>query len=885
MTSDKKKKFYSKYFLSEISLQVFCWIGIFALILLINKIVLAESSSERHGFKSGKKPTTTYRKEDFLDEDENEDDDDLNILDTDSIKQAPRNNISVGGEKNTGPDPVRTEKGIAVGGTPVNNNSKNNFESIYIDDDTAEGNQDNIITDFNFPDADIVDLAKTLGKLTGKNFILEKDVKGRISIISNSPVTVPEAWKAFLTALDVNGFAIIPSGKYLRIARQRDARDKQLKTYTGEKTPNTDSLITRIFTLKYINAEEVARTFRNFMPPNSRIIAYEQSNKVIVTDTGSNIIKLAKMLEILDIEDYDATIEVLPIKYASATEISKLVDTLIPGTSSMGVPGMPPTGGSSRFGSGKFSGRRTKEGGVIDTIIPDERTNTLIIHANAKGIAQVQELIAKLDQKFPSLAGGKVHVIYLQFADAEQISNTLNNISSNNSGRPPSGLPSTGSSGIGTNPISGSLFEGSIKVSPDKSTNALVVTASATDFATVKHVVNKLDIPRDQVYAEVTILEAQVDFNHSSSVNLAAPGSMLGSITNATDLTGLLQGNPFSSNGIVLGGGGGSPTNITINGQSYAVPGVAGLIKAIQGNTSTNILATPQIIALDNTEATFDSTEKLPVPQQNFVQGVGAQQTFTKESVSLTITLKPQINKITNFVKLDISAKQADIHNTSVPQSLQGSAFGTQERSAKTSVVIGDGDTVIMGGLMRNKTIEGKTKIPILGDIPILGWLFKSSSVQTTKNNLLIIITIKIIRQYQKIRDILDKKLKERDNFIEKNLGKDDPFQIYRDQMSKDLPDIEKLLQQRNTPAAAEDSKTPLVSTPGATSAPTTDAAPAVMTPPPLVPVGDAVIIQPQQPIPISTSTSITAPPEQPAVMEATPLPLTPENTNESQPH
>ena len=284
-----------------------------------------------------------------------------------------------------------------------------------------------MVTDFNFPDADILDIAKTLGKLTGKNFILDKDVKGRITIISNSPITVGDAWKAFLTALDINGFALIPSGRYIRIARQRDARDKQLKTYTGDFSPDTDALITRVFPLKYIQAEEVARTFRSFMPANSRIIPYEQTNTVIVTDTGSNISKLAKMLEILDVEGYDAGIEVIPVKFASATELSKLIDALIPGTGGAPLPGGAP---ASAAGGARPSARRTKEGGLINTIIADERTNTMIVHANTKGADQIRELVAKLDQKLPSqVGGGKIHVVYLQFADSEQIANTLNNIS------------------------------------------------------------------------------------------------------------------------------------------------------------------------------------------------------------------------------------------------------------------------------------------------------------------------------------------------------------------------------------------------------------------------------------------------------------------------
>jgi general secretion pathway protein D len=225
----------------------------------------------------------------------------------------------------------------SMGGGPSNGViSQNNIASLNINSETGEGSKE-MVTDFNFPDADIMDIARTLGKLTGKNFIYDKDVKGRISLISNSPITVGDAWRAFLTSLDMSGFALIPSGKYLRIARNRDARDKQLQTYAGSFSPNTDALITRIFSLKYITADEVARTFRSFMPANSRIMSYDQTNTVIVTDTGANIGKLSKMLEILDVEGYDAGIEVIQVKFASAVELAKLVDQLLPGNPAGGT--------------------------------------------------------------------------------------------------------------------------------------------------------------------------------------------------------------------------------------------------------------------------------------------------------------------------------------------------------------------------------------------------------------------------------------------------------------------------------------------------------------------------------------------------------------------
>jgi general secretion pathway protein D len=679
--------------------------------------------------------------------------------------------------------------GVSLGGNSSSSGiiSKKNVASIQLDAETGEGGRE-LVSDFNFPDADIMDIAKTLGRLTGKNFIFDKDVKGRISVISNSPITVGDAWKAFLTALDMNGFALIPSGKYIRIARQRDARDKQLKTYTGDYSPDTDALITRVFPLKYIDAEEVARTFRSFMPANSRIIPYEQTNTVIVTDTGSNIAKLNKMLEILDVEGYDAGIEVIPVKYASAAELSKLIDTLIPGTGGSPVGGA----GTPRFGGGGmgrgFSARRTKEGGIINTIIADERTNTLIVHANSKGAGQVRALVNKLDQKQPAqVGGGKVHVYYLQFADAEQIANTLNTLSQSTSR---AASPVVGG-GTGVNPTSQNIFEGSVKVSPDKSTNSLVINASPADYGTVRRVIERLDIPRDQVYVEVVVMEIAMTKRFEFSANVASPVSGLASMPNG-DLLNFVQ-NPLSTTGAVLGFKSGGSQTINVGGKDYTVSNIQGLIRAIQTESKSNVLATPQIIALDNTEATFDQTEKIPVPSSTAVQGAGVSTSFTKEPVPLSIKIKPQINKMSNFVKLDVEAKISSIQNDSVPAALTQQTFGSLERSAKSSVFIGDSDTMVLGGLIRDATSVAINKIPLLGDIPILGWLFSSRTSTVQKTNLLIFLTPRIVRQYEKVRAILDRKLKERDDFIERQFGGQDPSRADRDDLIRNLPDVKEL--------------------------------------------------------------------------------------------
>jgi len=738
----------------------------------------------------------------YFDDDDNEDDPQLGSTKTSTAPGTAGN--SSASNSPTGNPVSMGKQGVSVGGgTAGGVISHGQIDTVRIDDETGDGSKE-MVTDFNFPDADIMDIAKTLGKLTGKNFIFDKDVKGRVSIVSNSPISVGDAWRAFLTALDMNNFALIPSGKYIRIARQRDARDKQLRTYTGETSPDTDALITRVFSLKYINAEEVTRTFRPLVPPNSRILSYEQTNTVIVTDTGANIAKLAKMLELLDVEGYDAGIEVIPVRYASATELSKLIDGLLPGTAA----GTTPPGGA-RFGGaagGKFTSRRTKEGGIINTIISDERTNTLIVHANTKGADQVRELVNKLDQRVPAqTGGGKVHVVYLQFADADKISATLNNLSQSTPNRPagPAG-------GTGANPVSSSLFEGQIKIAPDTPTNSLVITASPTDFGTVQRVINLLDIPRDEVFVEVVIMEIALNREFDFSANLISPGSTppLGFTTNS-DLYDFIQ-NPLASKGAILGFGAGGNTTLTVGGKSVTVSNVQGLIKFIQTNSNANILATPQVIALDNTEANFESAEKIPVLQSTAVQGVVSNSTGT-QSVSLSIKIKPQINKIANFVKLDLTAKLADVSGRAPPAQVQGLAFATIERTAQTSVVVADSDTVVIGGLARDNITELTSKIPILGDIPLLGWLFKAKNVKTEKTNLLIFMTPHIVKQYEKVRAILDKKLQERDQFIEANEGGEDPHRVHRDDIIRSLPDINEIKNQKmQTTVTVDEDAAPL---------------------------------------------------------------------------
>ncbi|MCO4755356.1 MAG: hypothetical protein KC478_12815, partial [Bacteriovoracaceae bacterium] len=393
------------------------------------------------------------------------------------------------------------------------------------------------------------------------------------------------------------------------------------------------------------------------------------------------------------------------------------------------------------------------KGSNISKIIAEPRTNSIIAMANAEGARQLRDLIDKLDVKLVSQSSGRIHVHYLNYGNAEELSKTLNQLVS---GATPS---ASGSAASRSRLIRGrassnddSLFSDEVKVTADKNNNALVVTASPTDWLTLKNVISKLDIPRDQVYVEGIFMETSLTKVRAFGVEyLGAYGSgnaQRGGFLAGGGLVDLLSGNPTSLSGFFLGGGGGGTVEIPnpAGGDPLTVSSVNGLIKAIATNTSTNVLATPQILAMDNTDAEFEVGETRPVRKTVTADNTTTTSTeFQEAKLSLKIT--PQINKVTRFVKLKINQSLNDFTGET---DTSGNGQSTVTRSAVTEVMVKDRDTIAMGGLLRDREEVSFSKVPLLGDIPVLGWLFKNKTRQVSKVNLLMFLTPRILSPYEK---------------------------------------------------------------------------------------------------------------------------------------
>ena len=637
---------------------------------------------------------------------------------------------------------------------------------VNLNPETAFGPE--IVESFDFPDTDIMEITKHMQKLTGINLILDKDVKGKVSIIAPTPITVGDAWKAYLAALNMAGYSLIKTGAFYKVINARDIRYTPTKIYTGNYTPDTENYVMRVISLKHVSAAEIARNFRPFMSRYGRIIDIKQTNTIIIADTGSNINRLAKMVKFLDVAGHEEALQIVKVKNSSAQEIAKLLDNILKGGSG---------GAAARPGAAtpRFSGAgATESTSSISRIIAEPRTNSIIAMANAEGAKQLRDLIQKLDVKLVSSSSNRVHVYYLNYGDSEELSKTLSSIVTGaNTGASGAGGAAGGAtrfssfSGPSENPI----FSAEVKITSDKNNNALVVTASPTDWLTLKDVIGRLDIPRDQVYVEGLILEANVTKLKSFGVEYYGAygqGALQrsGFTKTATDLTGMFTtGVPTSLGGFFAGTGIGPSRNVEFGTgtakQTVKVNAVNAFIKAVARHGSTNVLATPQILALDNTEATFEVGDTVPIQNQTVAQGGVAAFNTVDQEAKLSLKIIPQINKVTRFVKLKITQKIDEFK--SAPDAAPGRGLPKATRSAVTEVMVRDRDTITMGGLLRDREVVETTKVPILGDIPVLGWLFKNKSRQVEKVNLLFFMTPRILAPYEKTasansKDVLNRR-------------------------------------------------------------------------------------------------------------------------------
>ena len=693
-----------------------------------------------------------------------------------------------------------------------------------------------------FPDAELTDIVTAISKVANKNFILDGSLKGkRITIMSPQKVTKEEAYNVFLTSLFMNGLTVVSSGKYLRVIQSREAPKSNVRVFYGDFVPASDEIVTLVYPLKNISSEDMPRIFQDLLPRTGNILVYPETNSVIMTDSGLNLRRMISILKSVDVPGSQPKLESIPINYASAKDVANLIEEILDAQ----------TAGSNRRTT---SSRLQKEkkiqgGGVITKIVPDERTNSLVVLANGKGVEQLRSLIAKLDSPNASNSGN-IHIYFVRNALAEDLATTMNNLLSGATSS--SSVPTRADAVPPPNPFNavanrttptrnvvtggeGVALEGQVKVVADKATNSLVVRASGANYASLKKILERLDIPRRQVNVEATIMEIKVrDADRLNiAANLGVDGfpSIGGFIPSTFDKAAFASAvaSPAALTGIVAGIAGGKNIKISDgNGGFRDIPSFIGLIQAIQDLQLGQIMQQPNILTSDNEPGLVNITEKLKVQGPIQVQaGATAGQTITTSTpetaeVILELKVTPQIGEDNNLVKLKVEQSMAD-YAKSINVNGQ---VDIVTRKANTVVVVRDGDTVVIGGLEKNDYKSLKSKVPLLGDLPILGTLFRGTDTEKVRSNLMLFLTPKIIRDNTNLLELTDLKLRKRQKD-----GKDayDPKDFHRKEISRMLKDTDERIKGKKgwgfrsntsaylqdqspayTPAPAVDNETPL---------------------------------------------------------------------------
>ena len=630
----------------------------------------------------------------------------------------------------------------------------------------------------NLKDADISALISTVAEVADKNFIVDPRVKGKVTVVSSRPMNSDEVYQVFLSILKVHGFAAVPSGEVIKIVPDVNAKQDGIPTTSDADPGRGDEMVTRVVQVDNVAAAQLVPILRPLVPQQGHLAAYPATNVLIISDRAVNVERLVSIIRRID-QVSDSEIEVISLQHASATEVVRVLSSL-----NRAAPA---------------AGAQAAAGGAPQVLVADERTNSVLLGGDRATRLRMRAIISHLDTPLDS--GGNTDVIYLRYAEATKLVDVLTGVGKIEEQEATAAKGSAGAK------------RGSFDIQADEATNALVITAPPDIMKSIKRVISQLDIRRAQVLVEAVIAEVSPDMARDLGVQWLFSGDSTGNNTPlglinfdniatpistvASGVAGILDGSTNAlagvpSSGSLLGFGDVNRSNSF----NYAA-----IINALSTDTNTNILSTPTLVTLDNEEAEIIIGENVPFVTGSFTNTGASQgstnpfQTIQREDVGLTLRIKPQINE-GDALRLDIEQEVSGFSDSPV----SASDIITSKRSIKTHVMVDDGQIVVLGGLIREEVRENEQKVPLLGDIPLLGYLFKSRSTDVDTTNLMVFIHPVILRdgtvtseytnsKYNHIRSL---QMNERDKGVGLMYKRDHPV----------LPPIEEFTAAPQSPAA-----------------------------------------------------------------------------------
>ncbi len=619
-----------------------------------------------------------------------------------------------------------------------------------------------------FQDQELKIVIDTIARATKKNFIYDDRVRGRVTIVSPSEMPVDQAYAVFESVLQVKGFTIVETpGGALKIIPLRDAKETSVETVASSRPPpNRDRFVTRLIPLRYIDADSIVNTLKPLVSKDAAMAAYAPTNTVILTESASNIRRLIAILESIDIELYKEELAVLRVEFADAATLAQQISEIYGAeVASTTTPTARRSSRSSRRSSTTTTatppGLTPGAAGKV-RILTDDRTNSLIVLAPKTQLQEVRRLVRKLD--VPVSGGGRIHVYYLQHADSEELAQTLSAMISGVSA--PAGGGPAGQGGQAIRAAVTGLAEG-ISVTADPATNALIIQASQEGYNTLSAVIAKLDVARPQVLVEALIMEVDITNNEALGFNgffKIVSGDTEYAVQLGSDVatTALLGGAPQAVD-----------ASIPFLGQVFDQSSgntIQAIIRLAAGESGTNILSAPHILTSDNEEAEIRIGDNIPIISSRVEAATGAPTVSTsvnveRQDIGVTLRVTPQITE-GDTLRLDIFQEI-----TATNEALQNSVGNPEDvgvalsnRRIENTVVVADGETVVIGGLIGDDYQDSVDKVPWLGDIPVLGWLFKTTSRNLRKQNLLVFLTPRIVRSKEQL---VKQTIRKREEFRE----------------------------------------------------------------------------------------------------------------------
>jgi general secretion pathway protein D len=566
----------------------------------------------------------------------------------------------------------------------------------------------------NYKEADIRQIVEAVGAVTHKNFILDPRVNAKVTMLSSTPMSPDAFYAAFLSVLEVHGYVAVTTDNVIKIIPSAAARQYP----EGDESDGADAMLTQVIEVKNVSAAQLVPILRPLIAQYGHLASPPGSNMLIISDRASNVSRVINIIQRIDVSS-DDDIEVVRLEHASATEIVRVLTALAQAPRSDGMP-------------------------VTTSLVADARTNSVLIGGDKTERLRLRTLITHLDT--PLDDGGSIQVRYLRYADAEELATQLQEHFL--------GIQQA-AAGAAAAAAGGGVTAEEVSIWADVQTNALVVNAPPKTMRSLMSIIDKLDIRRPQVLVEAIIVEVSADKTSELGVTWAVDGSQ---DNNAVGVTNFPDGGPgvvqlgaairgdedidpstLIGSGITLGIG-----RISESGTSFAA-----ILRALQGDADTNIISTPTIVTTDNEEASLNVGQEVPFLTGSFSStGTGGGggivnpfQTIEREQIGVQLTITPQISEGDTLI-LEISQEVS-----SIAPSAQGAVdIITNQRTIETTVIVGDGDILVLGGLIEDRLTESDQRVPVLGSIPILGNLFRSRKTDKVKTNLMVFIRPKILR-------------------------------------------------------------------------------------------------------------------------------------------